>query len=528
MEDLKPKNRPIVLIILDGWGVAPPSQGNAITLTNLPVWQKLLTSYPSMTLQAAGEGVGLPYGESGNSEVGHLNLGAGKIVWQNLPKINRAIADGEFFKNEAFLKAIELVKKNNSKLHLIGLTSDGAVHSSIEHLFALLDLAKSYNLDKVFVHAILDGRDTAFNIGESFIKQIEDKCRRISCGKIASICGRFYAMDRDNYWERTEKAYQAIVEGRADKFSQSPAQAVLDSYEQKVFDEEFIPTVIVDEKNQPIATIDNKDVVIFFNFRPERMRQITRSFVILNFKNFTRSKSLIDSFFVTMTEYEPNLPVQIAFPSEKVEQPLAKIISDANWHQLHVAETQKYAHVTFFFNGGAEKPFKQEDRILIPSPRISSFDQKPAMAAQEIAMAVMKALDMGTYDFVVVNFANADMVSHTGDLEASQKALQVVDEELGKTLLQVLKQNGVALITADHGNIEEMINLRNGEIDKEHSNNPVPFIIVGNAFELSPHLSEPVDLSLLTPSGVLADVAPTVLKLMGLPKPPEMTGVSLV
>ncbi|MDD2646385.1 MAG: 2,3-bisphosphoglycerate-independent phosphoglycerate mutase [Patescibacteria group bacterium] len=527
MEEIKPKIKPVVLVVLDGWGVAAPSQGNAVTLTDLPVWQKLLTNYSAWTLQAAGEAVGLPFGEAGNSEVGHLNLGAGKIVWQSLPKINRSIADGEFFKNSAFIKAIESVKKNNSKLHLIGLTSNGAVHSSLEHLSALLDLAKSHDLSNVFVHAILDGRDTAFNIGESFIKQIQDKCQRLGCGKIATLCGRFYAMDRDNYWDRTQKAYEAMINGKADKTSQNPIQAVLDSYEQKIFDEEFLPTVIVDEKNQPITTIDDKDAVIFFNFRPERMRQLTRAITVLNFKNFTRAKLLADSFFVTMTEYEPGLPVQVAFPPERVEQPLAKIISDAGWRQLHVAETQKYAHVTFFFNGGAEKPFKQEDRLLIPSPRISSFDQKPAMAASEISAAVIKALDLGVYDFVVVNFANADMVSHTGNLEAAQKSLQVVDEELGKILLQVLKQGGVALITADHGNIEEMVNLRNGEINKEHSTSPVPFIIVGNDFELSPHLDQPVDLSALTPSGVLADVAPTILKLMGLPKSPEMTGTSL-
>ncbi len=539
MDSVKPKIKPVVLIVLDGWGVAPPSSGNAITLTKTPIFNQLLTTYPVMTLQAAGEAVGLPWGESGNSEVGHLNLGAGKIVWQSLPKINHAIADGKFFTNTAFIKAINHVKQNKSKLHLIGLVSNGGVHSSLDHLFALLDLAKHNNVQQVFVHAILDGRDTAFNAGQSLIKSLEDKLEKISLGKIATICGRYYAMDRDNYWERTAKAYQAIVEGQAEVYAKNPLEAINDSYQRQIFDEEFVPTVMVDphtknfsvgvdKNNQPLVKITDNDAVILFNFRPERMRQLTRALVLPNFDKFARPARPSNLLVVTMTEYEPNLPVQVAFAAEKVEHPLAQILSEANLRQFHLAETQKYAHVTFFFNGGAEKPFAGEDRLLIPSPRLSSFDQKPEMAAPEIAAQAIKAVNSGVYDFIIINFANPDMVGHTGNLSACQAAVKVIDELLGKILVNILKAGGAALITADHGNIEETINLRNGEIDKEHSANPVPLILVGKDFELSKPLVEPPDLSLLTPSGVLADVAPTILKIMGLPKPSDMTGTPLI
>ncbi len=528
MEKINPKIRPIVLIILDGWGVAPPSQGNAITLTKTPVFDQLLKTYPSTTLQAAGEAVGLPWGEWGNSEVGHMSLGAGKIIWQNLPKINRAIADGDFFTNHAFLQVVNQVKKNNSQLHLIGLVSRGGVHSSLDHLFALLDLAKRNNITKVFIHAILDGRDAAFNSGEGFVKEIVERTLTTGVGQIASLSGRFWAMDRDNYWDRTAKAYQAMAEGVAERYNIDPLKAIADSYKNNNFDEEFNPTVITDRQQRPVATINDNDAVIFFNFRPERSRQLTRALVLPNFQNFFRQKVANNLLMVTMTEYEPGLPVQVAFLADKINDSLAKILSEAGLRQFHIAETQKYAHVTFFFNGGAEKPFSGEDRLLVPSPRVSSFAQKPEMAALEITQNIIKALEADQYDFIVVNFANADMVGHTGDLVASQKAVAVVDESLGKIVINILKMNGVGIITADHGNVEEIIDLRTGDINKEHSSNPVPFIIVGKDFELSPPLNQVPDLSLLTPSGVLADVAPTILKLIGLPQPKDMIGTPLI
>ena len=517
MEKINPKIRPVVLIILDGWGVAPPSQGNAIALTKTPVLDQLLKTYPSMTLQAAGEAVGLPWGEWGNSEVGHLSLGAGKIIWQNLPKINRAIADGDFFNNHALLNAINQVKKNDSQLHLIGLVSNGGVHSSLDHLFALLDMAKRNNISKVFIHAILDGRDAVFNSGEGFIKEVIDRCSAIGLGQIATLCGRFWAMDRDNYWDRTVKAYQAMVEGVAERYNLDPLQAITDAYKNSNFDEEFNPTVIINPQQQPVATINDNDAIVFFNFRPERSRQLTRALVLPDFSNFPRQKIAKNLLLVTMTEYEPGLPAQVAFSPDKINDSLAKIISGAGLRQFHIAETQKYAHVTFFFNGGIEAPFSGEDRLLVPSPRVSSFAQKPEMSAPEITQNIIKAIDSQQYDFIVVNFANPDMVGHTGDLAASQKAVAIVDELLGKIVINILKANCVGIITADHGNIEETIDLHSGDIDKEHSSNPVPFIIIGKNYELSPPLDQVPNLNLLTPSGVLADVAPTILKLIGLP-----------
>ncbi|MGC9049103.1 MAG: 2,3-bisphosphoglycerate-independent phosphoglycerate mutase [Patescibacteria group bacterium] len=527
MVNIQPKIKPVVLVILDGWGVAPPSQGNAITLAKTLVFNNLLTHYPAMILQASGEAVGLSWGEMGNSEVGHLNLGAGKIVWQNLPKITRSIIDGSFFKNEVLLAALEHVKKNKSKLHFLGLVSKGMVHSSIDHLFALLELAKQKNIKDVFIHAILDGRDTPFNSGQVFIKELEDKIQQIGVGKIATLSGRYWTMDRDNHWERTEKAYLAMTEGGAEKYFQQPLKAIAESYEKKIYDEEFIPTVITDKNDKPLATISDNDAVIFFNFRPDRARQITKAFVLPEFKNFQRLRQLQNLFFVTMTEYEVGLPVEIAFPPEKIENPLAKIISDNNLKQFHIAETEKYAHVTFFFNGGTEKAFPGEDRVLIPSPRVSSYDQKPEMSAPEVAAKTIEAINSQRYDFIIINFANPDMVGHTGNLEAAKKTVEIVDELLGRILLSVLKVKGAAIVTADHGNIEEMINLRTGEIDKEHSTNPVPFIIVGKDFELKQPLAEVPDLSSFSPAGVLADVAPTILKMMGLPKPAEMIGTAL-
>jgi len=525
MAEISKKNRPIVLVILDGWGIAPPSHGNAITLAKTPVFSGLTSVYPVFTLQAAGLAVGLPWGEQGNSEVGHLNLGAGRVIYQTLPRIDKSISDGDFFTNQTFLKAINYVKKNNSKLHLLGLISTGGVHSSIEHLEALLQLAKKENLKKIFLHPILDGRDTPYNSGLKFIERIQKKIKEINLGEIATLSGRFYSMDRDSHWERIEKAYLAMTEGGSERKFKDPVEAIRDSYAKKIFDEEFIPTVIIKD-NQPVAKIEDNDGVIFFNFRADRTREMTKAFVMPGFEGFPRKRTLQNLFFVTMTEYEEGLPVEVAFPSEKIEYPLARVLSEAGLRQLHIAETEKYAHVTYFFNGGQEKKFPNEDWLLIPSPRVSSYDQKPEMSAPEIAKQVILVITYEKYDFILVNFANPDMVGHTGDLTATIKAIETLDRLLGQIIDTVFKKNGLVIITADHGNAEELINLQTGEIDKEHSTNPVPFILVRK--NLEEKKEEIPDLSMITPSGVLADVAPTILKLMGLSQPKEISGRPLI
>ncbi len=526
------KNKSVILIILDGWGIAPPSQGNAIFLAKKPVFDKTLISYPVKVLQAAGEAVGLSWGEMGNSEVGHLNLGAGKIVYQDLPRINRTIVNGEFFKNSALLSALKHTRRYNSKLHLIALISNGNIHGSIEHLYATLELAKQNALSQVYIHAILDGRDTPFNSGLDFLSELEKRIKIVGLGKIASISGRYYAMDRDGHWERTEKVYLAMTEGLSPNYTSDSISALKESYQKNIFDEEFIPTVVVQSDNlskpMPVAKVSDNDAIIFLNFRADRARQLTKAFVLPGFENFKRPRLLQNLLFVTMVEYEVGLPVQVAFPPETVEYPLARVISEAGFTQLHIAETEKYAHVTFFFNGGKELPFLGEERILIPSPRISSYDQMPEMSAKDISEKVIEAIRADKYNFIVVNFANPDMVGHTGNLEATIKAIEFLDHLLGEILVAVLEADGTAIITADHGNAEELINLRNGEIDKEHSLNPVPFILVGKNYELTELLKNVPDLSTFTASGVLADVAPTILKIMGLSIPKEMTGIPLV
>lgn len=519
------KNKPVVLVILDGWGIAPPSHGNAITLAKTPFFNKAVSSYFTTTLQASSLSVGLSWGECGNSEIGHLNLGAGRIIYQTLPRIDKSISDKDFFQNEKFLQAIEHVKKNDSKIHLLGLVSSGGVHSSIEHLFALLKLCQDKKMERVFIHAILDGRDTPFNSGRQFIDELEKKIKELKTGKIATLMGRFYAMDRDNHWERIEKAYLAMTAGEG-RTATSPSEAISNSYAEKNFDEEFLPTIIL-ENGKPTALIEDNDAVIFFNFRPDRARELTKAFVLEDIEEkFKRKKKINNLFFVTMSEYEEGLPVAIAFPPEKINNPLAKILSDRGLFQLHIAETEKYAHVTYFFNGGREKPFLNEEWLLIPSPRVSSYDQKPEMSARAVTEKVILAINSDKYDFILVNFANPDMVGHTGNIEATIKAIEFLDNSLEQIAEATLKKNGIVIITADHGNAEEMISIRTGQMDKEHSTNPVPFILIGKDWEEKK--KEPVDLSLMTPTGILADVAPTILKLMNIPQPKEMNGNSLI
>ena len=524
---MRPK--PAVLIILDGWGVSPPSESNAISRAKTPVMNRLITAYPSMTLSASGMEVGLRIGEMGNSEVGHLNIGAGRVYYQSLPRINKAILDGEIFGNPALLKACEFAKKNKSKLHIMGLASPGGIHSHQEHLYAILELAAKQKIKNVFVHAFLDGRDTIYNSGKDFIEKLQLKMKEIGVGKVATLAGRFYAMDRDSRWDRTEKAYLAMAEGEGSQ-AKDPVKAMEESYAKNVFDEEFVPTVICNRLGSPLAKIEDNDAIIFFNFRADRARQITKSFILDDFEGFKREKKL-NIFYVGMVEYEKGLPMEVAFPPDIIRDCLAKVISDNGLKQLHIAETEKYAHVTFFLNGQKEEAFLNEDRAVIPSPHVPSYDQKPEMSAREITDRVVKEIKSEKYDFIVINFANPDMVGHTGNMPATIKGVELTDKCVGEIIEQVLLYGGAAFITADHGNAEELTNLQTGEMDKEHSTNTVPFIIVGEKFEgQNMGLPEGVgaDMSLVPPVGLLGDVAPTILKVMELKQPEEMTGHSLI
>ena len=523
--------KPTILIILDGWGVAPPSFGNAVTEANPKFFNYLIANFPTTLLQASGESVGLVWKRMGNSEVGHLNIGAGRIVYQDLMKISKSIEDGSIYKNLALLKAFHHCKKNKSKLHLLGLVSNGGIHSYLGHLYGLLEMAKQQKFSEVYIHAILDGRDSKYNEGINLISRLSNRMKDMGIGKIASLSGRFWAMDRDNHWERIEKAYMAMAFGKAENYFEDPLEAIQASYDKKIFDEEFIPTVITGKNKEPITTINDHDSIIFFNFRPDRARQLTKAFVLPSFDKFERNKYLRDLEFITLTEYEKNLPVTVAFPREDIINPLAKVLSDNGLRQLHIAETEKYAHVTYFFNGGNEEKFSLEDDVIIPSPRVVSYDQTPEMSANLITKRVVEEIIKNTYDFIVINFANTDMVGHTGNLKAAIKAIQAVDKSLKQIIELSLIKNGATLITADHGNVESMINKRTGEVEKTHTNNPVPFIIVKEDFlgKKKGVLSPIKDgLSNIRPEGVLADIAPTILKLMNIQKPKEMTGVSLI
>ncbi len=523
-------HKPVVLAILDGLGIAPPSQGNPITTSKLPTLNHFIDTYPTMAIQASGESVGLPWGEMGNSEVGHLNLGAGRIVYQNLPRISKAIADGSFFKKEAFLKAIKHVNANKSAMHLTGLASAGGVHSTLDHMYALMELCKKKKVKKVYLHLILDGRDAPRDSGVEYVKKVIAKIDELKIGEIASITGRFYSMDRDNRWKRTEKGYRAIVEGVADRHTSDPIDIIKKSYKKKNYDEEFIPTVVT-SSGKPVALVEDNDAMIFYNFRPDRARQLTKSLTLPGFEKFKRTKYLKNLFFVSMTEYDKDLPVEVAFPPEKIDYPLARVIAEAKLKQLHIAETEKYAHVTYFFNGGHEELYKGQDNIIIPSPSVSTYDQKPEMSAIKITDRLIKEMKREYYDFIVVNFANPDMVGHTGKVPATVKALEAVDKCLDRLSTAVLEHDGLLFITSDHGNAEEITNLQTGAMDKEHSVNPVPFIAVGKQWEgVRPYGDMIIehDLSMLQPTGILSDVTITVLTYMGLKPAGDMTGNNLL
>lgn len=520
----------LVLAILDGWGVAPPSSGNAISLAHTPHFNSFIRDYPVMSLEAAGESVGLPWGEAGNSEVGHMAIGSGMVVYHEFPRINKAINNETYFQNKVLLRAITTVRQNKSRLHLIGLIGSGGVHSHQSHLYALLELARRENIEDVYIHVILDGRDAPYNAGADALSRLEDKISELGVGEIASVIGRFYAMDRDRHWDRVSRAFGAIVNGEAERYSSSAIEAVRRYYDEAIFDEEM-PAIIVGSKDAPPSVLRLNDAVIFFNFRADRMRELTRALTVPEFDQFPRGSLPKELYFVTMTEYDEEFPVEVAFPRERVSNPVAKVVSDAGLKQLHIAETEKYAHITYFFNGGFEKPFPGEDHVLIPSLHVTSYVEAPAMSAEAITERIVKEVLAENYDLIVVNFANPDMVGHTGSIKATVEAIEIIDRMLGQISDAVLAKDGMMLITADHGNAEVVLNPQTGEIDKEHNASSVPFIaIAGQLHGKTAGRQDTVggDLSLRKSDGVLADVAPTVLKILELPIPPEMTGRPLL
>ena len=500
-----------MLMILDGFGINEKKEGNAIKLANTPNLDKLFAKNPNTIIRTSGLDVGLPEGQMGNSEVGHTNIGAGRIVYQELTRITKSIEDGDFFSNPELVAAIENCKKHNSKLHVMGLLSDGGVHSHIRHLYAVLELAKRKDFDNVFVHCFMDGRDTPPASGEAFLAKLERKMQEKGVGKIASITGRFYAMDRDKRWERVKKAYDALVNGIGEK-STSATKAIEDSYQKEIFDEFVVPTLICNG-DEPIATIGENDSVIFFNFRPDRAREITRSLVDKEFNGFERK--YFPLHYVCFTNYDETIKnVSVVFKKAEIKNTFGETVSNRALTQLRIAETEKYAHVTFFFNGGEEKQYKGEDRILVPSPKVETYDMQPEMSAVEVTDKVIEAIESKKYDTIILNYANPDMVGHTGKLEAAIKAIETIDTCVGRVVEALEKVNGTALITADHGNSEQMIDYTTGEPHTAHTTNPVPLILVGKSAVLKP--------------GRLADLAPTMLDIMGIPKPAEMTGESLI
>lgn len=501
-----------MLMILDGFGVNENKEANAIALANTPNLDRIFKQNPSTTIKTSGLDVGLPDGQMGNSEVGHTNIGAGRIVYQELTRITKSIEDGDFFSIPELIGAIENCKKHHSKLHIMGLLSDGGVHSHVRHLYAILELAKRNGFEDVYVHCFMDGRDTPPASGESYITELENKMAEKGVGQIASITGRFYAMDRDKRWERVQKAYDALVNGIGEK-SASATKAIEDSYQKEIFDEFVVPTLICNTENEPIATISENDSVIFFNFRPDRAREITRSLVDDEFTGFERTKFPL--YYACFTNYDETIKnVQIVFKKDEIKNTFGEIVSNRGLTQLRIAETEKYAHVTFFFNGGEEKQYQGEDRILVPSPKVETYDMQPEMSAIEVTDKVVEAIESKKYDTIILNYANPDMVGHTGILEAAVKAIETIDECVQRVVEAIEKTEGVILITADHGNSEQMIDYSTGEPHTAHTTNVVPLVLVGKQAKLK--------------EGRLADLTPTMLKLMGIEKPAEMTGESLI
>lgn len=501
---------------MDGWADGPASPGNAISLAKTPNYDEFLKTYPHTELGATGVDVGLPAGQMGNSEVGHLNIGAGRIVYQDLTRITKTIKDGSFFANPVLLEAMRAAAKNGRRLHLMGLLSGGGVHSHETHLYALVEMAKQNRVADVCVHAFLDGRDVPPDSGLGSVEKLEKKLKEIGLGRIATVSGRYYAMDRDQRWERTKLAWDAIVLGRGETAASGP-ESVHNSYDADIYDEFIKPAVIIDDlfdEGKPL--VNDGDSVIYFNFRPDRGRQLTRAFVFPDFNGFDRGAKPPTTFFATMTEYDKTFPSPVAFPPEKIKNTLADVLARHGLKQLHIAESEKYAHVTFFFNGGVETPVDGEDRVLVPSPKVATYDLKPEMSAREVTDKVIDEIDKDIYDVIVLNYANADMVGHTAVKTAVIKAVETVDDCLGRVVGAVLARGGSLLITADHGNAEKIAEPGTDLPFTAHTNNPVPMILISEKkYELRN-------------GGILADIAPTILDLLGLPKPSEMTGKSLV
>lgn len=504
--------RPFVLAVLDGWGLSGENPSNAIFVANTKNMDKLLKNYPSSILKASGSAVGLPEGQMGNSEVGHLNLGAGRVVYQEFTRINLAIRDGSFFSNRQILSAFNKAKKKKTAVHLMGLVSDGGVHSHINHLFALLDLAKKQDFSDVVIHCFLDGRDTAPKVADKYIKLLLEKINEVGIGEIGTVMGRYYAMDRDNRWDRTKLAYNALVYGEGDN-ARNALEAVRNAYSNDKTDEFVYPAII---GNKKINRVCSGDSVIFFNFRPDRARQLTQAFIKENFDKFNRGTDPPNVYFVTFTEYDKEFNVPVAYPPEQHKNILADVLADNKFKQLRIAETEKYAHVTFFFNGGEEPARPLEDRVLIPSPNVSTYDLKPEMSAYKVTDTLIENIKLKEYDFILVNYANTDMVGHTGDFEAAVKAVEAVDECVGLIVKEIMKLKGEIIITADHGNADCMF-INNDNPHTAHTKSKVPFLFISQVRR--PDLRK---------EGILADVSPTILHSIGIEKPVEMTGSSMV
>ena len=529
-----PRPKPVVLVILDGWGYSPKTEANAIALARKPTYDRLLRDYPNTLIHTSGKYVGLPEGQMGNSEVGHLNIGAGRIVHMDITRLDLMIQNGTFFSNPTLLTAMNHARTGERRLHLFGLVSDGGVHSQQAHLYALLKMAKQNGVDRVYVHAFMDGRDTLPTNGAGYLEQLQQKMREYSCGKIATVNGRYYAMDRDRRWERNLKSFNAMVAGEAEGGTYAdPVHGMKESYNKGVTDEFVVPFVCVDNRGGPLATIRDQDACICFNFRADRVRQITRALTRNSGLNpqggadlpgaadldatIPRNRAPNNLHYVCMTQYDKNFSLPVVIPPESLDNILANVMDQMNLRNLRVAETEKYAHVTYFFNGGVEKPFPGEDRVLVASPKVATYDLKPEMNAAGIAEAVEKAVNDGTFDVIIVNFANADMVGHSGKIEPTVKAVETVDACLERIEQAVRQKGGAMLVTADHGNAEMMIDPETGGPHTAHTTNPVPFIVVSeNGRQFS-----------LRADGSLRDISPTVLGMMGLPQPKEMTGHDL-
>ncbi|MCG1026901.1 2,3-bisphosphoglycerate-independent phosphoglycerate mutase [Virgibacillus halodenitrificans] len=508
------QNKLAALIILDGLGLRDEVSGNAVKQANTPNLDRLWEQYPHNQLTASGEAVGLPEGQMGNSEVGHLNIGAGRIVYQSLTRVNLSIKEGDFFEKEAFLKSINHAKENDKALHIFGLLSDGGVHSHINHLFALLKLAKECELEKVYVHAFLDGRDVGPQTAEKYIKQTENKMKELGVGKLATISGRYYSMDRDKRWDRVKKAYDAMVYGEGPSYS-DPYEVINDSYKNGIYDEFVIPSVITDEDGEPVGKVQDEDSIIFYNFRPDRAIQISRTFANEDFHDFDRGEHVPKNLdFVMLTNFSETVDGYVAYEPVNLDNTVGEVLSQNNLNQLRIAETEKYPHVTFFMSGGREAEFPGEKRILINSPKVATYDLKPEMSAYEVTDALLKELDGGKQNAIILNFANPDMVGHSGKLEPTIKAIESVDECLGKIIDKITSLGGSAIITADHGNSDEVVTLE-GDPMTAHTVNPVPVIVTREDVELRD-------------GGILADLSPTLLDLLGIEKPNEMTGTSLI